>query len=123
MTHSVALHNRELGKRGERFAADFYRRRGAQVLARNVHYRCGELDLIVREGATIVFVEVKTRSSVAFGGAEAVTARKLARMRQAAFQWLRDKPACRVRFDVVVLVAQGDTFSMEYYAGVEDGAR
>lgn len=116
--------NQELGKRGEKFAADFYRRSGAEIIAHNVHYACGELDLIVREpDRTVVFVEVKTRSSNSYGGAESVTRRKVQRMRKAALQWLQGKPRVKIRFDVVVLVVQGDSFSMEYFKGVDAGAR
>lgn len=115
--------NQVLGKRGEAFAAKFYRERGGQVLAANVHYAVGEIDLIVQEGATIVFVEVKTRASDAFGVAEAVTPRKLVRMRKAAAQWLQDKPLSVVRFDVVALVARGQGFELTHYEGVEHGAR
>lgn len=115
--------NQVLGKRGEAFAAQFYRERGGQVLAANVHYAVGEIDLIVQEGTTIVFVEVKTRASDAFGVAEAVTPRKLVRMRKAAAQWLQDKPLSVVRFDVVALVARGQGFELTHYEGVEHGAR
>ena len=60
-----------LGKRGERFAADFYRSRGAEVIAANVNYAVGEIDLIVRENNVFVFVEVKTRTTANYGLAEA----------------------------------------------------
>lgn len=122
-----------LGRQGEAFAAAYYRERGAQVVGMNVRCASGEIDLIVREpGGTVVFVEVKTRSGNAFGGAEAVDSRKLSRMRRAAAHWLRDKPWQRVRFDVLVLtVADRDadsrcerlTFHAQRYEGVESGAR
>ncbi|MDO5032504.1 YraN family protein [Corynebacterium sp.] len=127
-------HKDALGKRGEAFAAEFYRARGAQVIAANVRYQVGEIDLIVREPeGTIVFVEVKTRASAQYGVAEAVTPRKLARMRKAAVQWLEGKPLSTVRFDVLALVARGkgqvqpstnpgSEFDMEYYQGVDHGA-
>lgn len=112
-----------LGKRGEAYAALFYRQRGAEIIAANVNYAVGEIDLIVREDDTYVFVEVKTRASDAYGVAEAVTARKLARMRKAALRWLEGKPRCYVRFDVLALVDQGAEFKVTHYEGVEDGAR
>ncbi|HEI8410255.1 TPA: YraN family protein [Corynebacterium striatum] len=105
-----------LGKRGEAYAALFYRQRGAEIIAANVNYAVGEIDLIVREGDTYVFVEVKTRASDAYGVAEAVTARK------AALRWLEGKPRCYVRFDVLALVDQGAEFEVTHYEGVEDGA-
>ena len=117
-------HKDALGKAGEQFAADFYRARGAQVIAANVHYRVGEIDLVVREAdGTIVFVEVKTRASRADGVAEAVTKRKLKRLRKAAAHWLDGKPFSPVRFDVLALVKAGQDFDVEYFQGVDNGAR
>ncbi len=113
-----------LGRRGEDHAAELYCRRGAEIIARNVHQPGGELDLIAREpDGTTVFIEVKTRSGRGYGGAEAVTGRKLTRLRRAAGQWLDGRPHTTVRFDVVVLTVAGPGFSVELYEGVEDGAR
>ena len=113
-----------LGRLGESEAAQFYRRRGAEVLARNVAYPVGELDLVCREpDGTIVFVEVKTRSGRGFGGAEAVTGRKLARLRRAAARWLKGREYARVRFDVLVFTTIRHGFDVEFYEGVEHGAR
>ncbi|AKK09102.1 YraN family protein [Corynebacterium testudinoris] len=113
-----------LAQRGETFAARLYQRQGATVLDRNVRYPVGELDIIVREpDGTVVFVEVKTRSGRGYGGAEAVTGRKLARMRRAAALWLDGRPYVSVRFDVVALTTAGTTFEVECYEGVEHGAR
>lgn len=107
-----------LGKRGEKFAADFYRSRGADVIAANVNYAVGEIDLIVRENNVFVFVEVKTRTSANYGVAEAVTPRKLIRMRKAAVQWLDGKPLSEVRFDVVALLVKGNSFDLEHFEAV-----
>ena len=129
-------HARQLGQRGESIAQDFYRNRGYEVIARNVYYRGGEIDLIVRPGdgppGAIVFVEVKTRSSRAFGGAEAVTTKKLHRMRHAAVRWLSELQHCdgasflgQIRFDVVVVSADTDPnkgVAVEVFDGVERGA-
>lgn len=113
-----------LGRRGEDHTAALYRHRGAEIIDRNVHRPGGELDLIAREpDGTTVFIEVKTRSGRGYGGAEAVTGRKLARMRRAAAQWLDGRPHTAVRFDVVVLTVVGAGFTVELYEGVEDGAR
>lgn len=115
---------RSLAQRGEDAAAEFYRARGATIIARNVNYPFGELDLIVQEpNRTIVFVEVKTRSGLGYGNSESVTATKLAKMRRAAACWLHDRPYSPVRFDVLALNVIGDGFSVEYFPGVEDGAR
>ncbi|MCS5479255.1 YraN family protein [Corynebacterium sp. YIM 101645] len=123
---STSMHRRRsrLGRLGEEHAAQLYRRRGAEILDRNVAYPVGELDLIAREAdGTIVFVEVKTRSGPGFGGAEAVTDRKLARLRRAAARWLEGRPGASVRFDVVVFTRTGRGFDTEVHEGVEHGAR
>ncbi|MEX3506103.1 YraN family protein [Corynebacterium sp. 32222D000AT] len=121
--HTAYTRNHALARRGEAYAAQFYRRRGGQVLAHNVHYAVGEIDLVVLAGDTVIFVEVKTRSRRDFGVAEAVSPRKLARLRKAARLWLKDKPFTQVRFDVVALVTCGAGFELEHYPGVDDGAR
>lgn len=123
---STSMHRRRsrLGRLGEERAAQLYRRRGAEIIDRNVAYPVGELDLIAREAdGTIVFVEVKTRSGPGFGGAEAVTGRKLARLRRAAARWLEGRPGTSVRFDVVVFTRTSRGFDTEVYEGVEHGAR
>jgi putative endonuclease len=73
------------------------------MLARNWRVREGEIDLVARRDATIVFCEVKTRRGNAFGiPAEAVTPRKRARLRMLAVRWLGDNQvrADVLRFDV-----------------------
>jgi putative endonuclease len=74
------------------------------VVARNWRCSDGELDLVVRRGRTVVFCEVKARTSAAFGSpAEAVTGAKQARLRRLATRWLREvgrPPAGVIRFDV-----------------------
>ncbi|MER0069584.1 YraN family protein [Corynebacterium sp. KPL2850] len=117
-------HRQQLGKRGESIAARYLRQRGFEIIAANVSYRVGEIDLIAREpDGTIVFVEVKTRSTASFGIAEAVTPHKLSRMRRAAVQWLDGKPLSTVRFDVIALVVKGEGFELEHFTGVDDGSR
>jgi putative endonuclease len=74
------------------------------VIDRNWRTRDGEIDLIALDGDTVVFCEVKTRRSTAFGsGIEGVTTRKSQRLRRLAAAWLADhgSPSRRVRFDVV----------------------
>jgi len=94
---------RRLGRSGETAAADWYVERGYQVVARNWRCRDGELDLIVTKARQIVFCEVKTRTSDAFGTpAESVTRAKQMRIRRLAARWLDEAPARprAIRFDV-----------------------
>lgn len=97
-----------LGRRGEAIAASFLEHSGYSIVERN--WRCpqGEIDLIARQGAELVFVEVKTRSSVAFGHPlEAITAAKLARLRRLAAAWCEAHPGDhdRIRVDAVAVIA------------------
>lgn len=96
---------RALGASGEDAAADWYAAHGYAVIARNWRCREGELDLVLRRGATYVFCEVKARTSDAFGApVEAVGREKQARLRRLAARWLSEaapRPAAAVRFDVV----------------------
>jgi putative endonuclease len=99
---------RALGAAGEQRAAEWYAARGYQVLDRNWRCRDGELDLIVRLGATVAFSEVKARSSDRFGyPVEAVTRAKQVRIRRLATRWLRERAGSFgprptvIRFDVV----------------------
>ena len=59
--------NRALGQKGEEIAARFLARRGYRILERNARTLLGEIDIVARKGAFIVFVEVKTRKSLRFG--------------------------------------------------------
>lgn len=95
-----------VGRYGEDVAARFVTEAGWRVLDRN--WRCaeGELDIVALDGDELVAVEVKTRRSVAYGHpAEAVTARKLARLRRLIAAWLRahDVAVRAVRVDVVAV--------------------
>jgi putative endonuclease len=99
---------RTLGADGEARAAEWYQARGYHVVARNWRCRDGELDLVVRKGSELVFVEVKTRTTDRFGvPAEAVTPLKQRRLRGLAARFLRETGtgADTLRFDVVAILA------------------
>jgi putative endonuclease len=95
---------------GERRALWHYRLRGYRIIGTNVQAGRNELDLIVRRGNELTFVEVKQRRGAGFGGAVgAVDAEKRRRVRRAAQVWLSRNPQpeyVRVGFDVVA-VEQG----------------
>jgi putative endonuclease len=99
-----------LGAEGERAAAAWYQARGYQVVAQNWRCREGELDLVLAHGRTLVFCEVKTRSSDRFGTpAEAVTWTKQQKVRLVASRYLDDPPFRfrGLRFDVAVVDRRG----------------
>ncbi len=95
------------GAFGEALAATHYERQGYRVLDRNWRTATGELDLVLRRGAVVVFSEVKARSTDAFGPpAAAVGIAKQRRIRLLALEWLRahDLRCRELRFDVVSVV-------------------
>jgi putative endonuclease len=114
-----------VGRFGEQLAAQHLEAAGLQILARNWRCRSGELDLVARDGSQLVFVEVKTRSSLAFGApAEAVDRAKSARIRQLALRWIMaEREAGRpefwsvLRFDVVTVVRGPSGVRVQHLAG------
>jgi putative endonuclease len=108
---------RRLGTAGESAVASWYEAAGYRVLDRNWRCRDGELDLVVRRDATLVFCEVKTRTSTRFGApVEAVTATKQRRLRKLAARWLAeyDTRGHALRFDVAsVTRARGGELMVE----------
>jgi putative endonuclease len=97
-----------VGLRGEKLAARFLRRQGFKILYRNFRGRHGgEIDLVCRDGNTLVFVEVKTRTREDFGRPlDAIGRKKQLRISQGALAWLRllGNPEILFRFDVVEIV-------------------
>jgi len=93
---------REKGARGEDRALKFLLEKGYTLLGRNVRIGRDELDLIMLDGACVVFVEVKARTGIAYGlPCEAVDARKQAHMTRAALAFLQKRGAdTAARFDV-----------------------
>jgi putative endonuclease len=98
---------RSVGQRGEDEAARHLESQGLELLERNYRCRGGEIDLVMRDGSTLVLVEVRLRSSGEFGGAAAsVGPKKQRRFAHAARHLMLTRPDLRalpVRFDVVAL--------------------
>jgi putative endonuclease len=100
----------EIGRIGERAAAEALDRAGLRILDRRYRKRFGEIDIVAVGGDLVVFVEVKTRTgSGAARPAEAVTPRKQARMARVALAWLQRRGWLdrRCRFDVVEVWVAG----------------
>jgi putative endonuclease len=100
-----------LGARAEQLAADELERRGCRVIDRNYRYRGGELDLVARDGDTLVFVEVRARRSAEFGAPyETIGREKQRRVARAAEHWLVTHGLTRAfaRFDVVSVLLPAD---------------
>lgn len=96
------------GSKGEDIAAEFLKQKGYKILKRNYTTPLGEADIIARDNNTIVFVEVKARSSNAFGQPfEAVNHRKQEKLKKIALYYLKhNKIELPVRFDVVSIVSR-----------------
>jgi putative endonuclease len=94
-----------VGRFGERLAVERLTAAGLEIVDRNWRCPAGEIDIVAADDGVLVFVEVKTRSSLAFGDpAEAVSRTKAARLRRLALHWLADHPdrhGVALRFDVV----------------------
>lgn len=98
----------EQGERAEAQAARYLDKHGLKILARNWHCRFGEIDLIARDGAVLVFVEVRARASRSHGGAaESINAAKRKRLTAAANLYLaRTRSDTPCRFDALLI--EGD---------------
>ena len=95
------------GRAAEQMAAAFLRREGYQVEAANVRFKVGELDLVARDGETLCFIEVRSRTSEQFGSAlDSITRMKRRRFILAVRWYLarRRRPWLGpMRFDVVAI--------------------
>jgi putative endonuclease len=107
---------KRLGRLGESRAALYYRLRFYRVLARNVRDGDGEIDLVVKRGATVAFVEVKSRQQTRAGSPEeAVGREKQLKVARLAERFCRERRLgdCRIRFDVVAVYWTGRRFRLQ----------
>lgn len=106
----------ETGRRGENLAAEFFVDNGYSVVARNFRYGKAEIDLIVKRDNWLLFVEVKTRSSVAYGEPEDfISDLQINRIFDAADEYIhRIDWKGNIRFDVVT-VKLGDKVVVEHF--------
>lgn len=110
---------RALGRIGEDLACDALRKKGYEIVGRGYRLFRGEIDIIARDGATLVFVEVKTRADESFGRPEeAVTPAKQRQIRRIAQGYLLEHPRGEAgcRFDVVSILYRGPgDFRLEHF--------
>jgi len=106
------------GSRWEQLAEDHLRNQGLRTLARNFHCRLGELDLVMGDGPTTVFVEVRYRRNTRHGtAAETVTHKKQLKMSRAAGIFLSRRPTLATgpcRFDVVGISGPAEHPTIEW---------
>jgi putative endonuclease len=101
------LDNKTLGERGETIAAAYLKGRKFTIVERNFRCKAGEVDIIARDGNSIVFVEVKTRRNLSFGPPQlALTPFKQRQISKAALTWLAKKKllGANARFDVIAIL-------------------
>ena len=103
------MEKKELWKKGEDLAHRFLKKNGYRIIQRNYVCKMGEVDIIARDKDTLVFVEVKTRTSAAYGPPElAVTVAKQRQLSKAALNFLAAKKLedAKARFDVVAILME-----------------
>lgn len=114
----------DLGATAEDAACAQALTRGMTLLARNVRFRFGELDLVMRDGGTIVFVEVRRRRASRYGdGATSVTRAKRRRVVLAARAWLagrRGVGSLPCRFDIASVSGDDGALAIEWIRGAFD---
>lgn len=106
----MSRYNKNLGDFGEDVAADYLEKCGLKIITRNFRVSGGEIDIVALDGDTLVFAEVKTRSSEKFGlPSEAIDNRKIEHMKTAAQRFIEKNPADgEVRFDAIEIIAVAD---------------
>jgi len=107
-----------LGRTGEAAAERYLSKLGYSILDRNYRTRGGEIDLVVSDRDTLVFVEVKTRESERYGEAvQAVTPHKQEQMSKTALAYLQSRNLGErpCRFDVIALKVEGEKAKLTHY--------
>jgi putative endonuclease len=98
------LERKKRGDVGEKYAVDYLKANNYEIVKVNYRTRYGEIDIIAKENNTLVFIEVKTRTSDVFGrGIEAVDIKKQRKIRSVSLSFLNeyDEFVCNLRFDVI----------------------
>jgi putative endonuclease len=111
----------ELGQAGEKLAMQFLKANGYQIIAGNVRFSIGEIDIIAQHQKTLVFIEVKTRRSAEYcHPVEVVDAKKRRKIKQMAMQYYRNKKYAAkgfaMRFDIITLIwPEGEQPKIEHF--------
>ena len=114
----MSEHN-DVGREGEALAANFLQQKGYEIVDRNWRYGPKEIDIVARDGDTMVFVEVKTRSTLAFElPQEAVTKKKMKNLVEAADAYmLQYNIELEGRFDIVAVLNGNPPKVIEHLEG------
>ena len=115
-------YKKDFGKKGEEIASKYLNNNGYEVIKQNFRCKLGEIDLIAIKNNTIIFVEVKTRSSTKFGTAEqAVDSKKKRHILRTSQVFLTKNELnnCNLRFDVISVYMNGDIYKIEHFKDIE----
>ena len=107
----------ELGKKGEEIACIYLENRGYKIIEKNFFCKLGEIDIIVKQENTVIFIEVKTRKNKKFGNpAEAVNKRKQIHMYNVAKYYILIKGLrnIQLRFDVIEIMMERGEFKINH---------
>ena len=106
----MVKHNK-IGIKGEQIAADFLQNKGYIIINRNWRSGNKEIDIVAKKGDTLVFFEIKTRSTLEFGfPEESVTRKKQQHLKYAADAYVRQHPGSDyIRFDIISIIVDGET--------------
>jgi putative endonuclease len=112
--------NRNKGRKAEDLAAVELAKKGYEILERNFQNKFGEIDIIAKDGKTLVFVEVKAKTGEEFGWPEEMVGKgKLARVRQMAAVYLEGQTVlCRIDVVAIVFSAEGEVLRLTHYENV-----
>lgn len=108
--------SQQFGKKGESDAVRYLKKNGYRILEINYRTKLGEIDIIAKDGKTIVFVEVKARRSAQYGHPKwAITPKKMRNMSMVALYYLKSthQNAAKARFDVITISSKEDDSKME----------
>ncbi len=115
---NLSMNRRDVGKFGEELASRYFQSLGYNIVGHNFHTRYGEIDLILRKGKILRFVEVKFRSNSDYGlPQEAVIKNKQEKIKKATLSWLqlRHLPLdTEIHFDVLAIRKRGTKIEYEY---------
>jgi len=122
MSRYIFKNKKELGNYGESLAADYLAQAGLKIVRRN--YRCpkGEVDIIARQGESLVFAEVRTRTSSVRGTAEeSINFQKIQKLKNICSYYLIENN-CRewpeIRFDIVAVNFSGEEYTINWIKGI-----
>ncbi len=97
---------KQVGNRGESLAEDYIKRKGYKIIHRNYRCKLGEIDIIAKDGDTIVFIEVRTKQNENFGSPQdSVTSTKISKISKTALNFIQEKnlSGYSYRFDFIAI--------------------